>query len=122
MARSPRAVRFTCISSVALLIALGAAWQARGHEELREVPFRTATLGPVAFPTPTFRHFRSREALVRYVSQADPGRSVRVPFPRDADGILVTTGPRSSTGYSVEIDRLVEERSRVVVYAVEQTP
>ena len=123
MARSPRAVRFTCISSVALLIALGAAWQARGHEELREVPFRSVSLGPVAFPTPTVRHFRKKAELTRYVAQAQPGRTVgRVAFPPRTDMILVTTGPRSSTGYSVHVDRVVEERSRVVVHAVERTP
>src|SRR5215217_6880708 len=100
MARSHRAARFTCISSAALLIALGAAWQARGHEEIAELSYRTASLGPIAFPTPTVRVFRSNRELQRYVSQAEPGRRARaLPFARGTAYVLVTTGPRSSNGY-----------------------
>ena len=36
--------------------------------------------------------------------------------------VLIAAGPRSSTGYVLDIERVVEERSRVVVVAREHTP
>lgn len=36
--------------------------------------------------------------------------------------MLVTSGPRSATGYALRIVRVVEQRRRVVVTAREQTP
>ena len=38
------------------------------------------------------------------------------------DVVLVTTGPRSSTGYEPRILRVVEQRRRVVVTVREETP
>ena len=123
MRRFPRAARSTCICSAAALVAVGAAWQARGHQAVRELPYRTPSLGTIAFPTPTVRVFRSNEELRRYVAQAEPGRRAGdVDFSRRAALMLVTTGPRSSSGYAIEVQRVVEERSRVVVHAVERAP
>jgi hypothetical protein len=99
------------------------AWQAREHEDLRTLPYSTRSLGAIAFPTPTVRTFRSNEELQRYVAQAAPGTRARpVAFPHRGTLVLVTTGPRSSSGYAIEIDRVVEERSRVVVHAHERAP
>src|SRR3954447_5472696 len=123
MARSPRAARFTCISSVPVLIAGGVAWQARGHQETGELSYRPVSLGPIAFPTLTVRVFRSNRELRRYVSQAEPGRTApALPSARGAAYVLVTTGPRSSGGYSIDVERVAEQRSRVVVHAGERTP
>src|SRR3954451_11666291 len=123
MARSPRAARFTCISSVAVLVAAGVAWQARAHQETGELSYRTVSLGPIAFPTPTVRVFRSNRERRRYVSQAEPGRTApALPFARGSAYVLVTTGPRSSGGYSIDVERVAEERARVVFHAVERTP
>jgi hypothetical protein len=81
------------------------------------------SLGPVAFPTPTVRSFRSNAELQRYVSQAEPGRRVRrLDFKRWPRIVLVTLGPRSSSGYSIDVKRVVEERTRIAVDAVERTP
>jgi hypothetical protein len=102
---------------------VGVAWQARGHEDVRALPYDTRSLGALAFPTPTVRVFRSNGELRRYVAQAEPGRRVAgVGLPRGAGLVLVTTGPRSSSGYSIEVLRVVEERSRIVVHAVERAP
>jgi hypothetical protein len=123
MRRFPRAARSTCICSAAALVAVGAAWQARGHETVRELPYGTPSLGAIAFPTPTVRVFRSNEELQRYVARAEPGTSVGdFDFSRSAGFVLVTTGPRSSSGYSIDVARVVEERSRIVVHAVERAP
>ena len=123
MLRSPRAARFTSISSVVALLAVGVAWQARGHDDLRTLPYSTRSLGAVAFPTPTVRVFRSNEELQGYVAQAEPGTRARdVDFPRGGALVLVTTGPRSSSGYAIAVERVVEERSRIVVHAVERAP
>jgi hypothetical protein len=107
-----------------VLVAAGAAWKARGHETLGELAYGTPSLGAIAFPTPTVRVFRSNSELHRYVAQAEPGRSAGdLDFSRRWGAVvLVTTGPRSSTGYAVGIRRVVEERARVVVQAVERTP
>jgi len=123
MRRFPRAARSTCICSAAALVAVGAAWQARGHETIRELPYGTPSLGAVAFPTPTVRVFRSNDELQRYVAQAEPGTSVAdFDFSRWAGFVLVTTGPRSNGGHSIDVRRVVEERSRIIVYAVERAP
>ena len=123
MRRFPRAARSTCICSAAALVAVGAAWHARGHQAVRELRYGTPSLGTIAFPTPTVRVFRSNEELRRYVSQAEPGRRAGgADLSRWAARVLVTTGPRSSSGYAIEVRSVVEERARVVVHAVERAP
>jgi protease stability complex PrcB-like protein len=124
MPRFQPAVRFTSICSAAALIAAGAGWQARQHERLRELPFTDVTLGPVQFPTPTIHTYRSPAPLRRYVLAAEPGRTVRQ---LDFGGgryelILVALGPRSSTGYSVDVLSVEEQRSRLVVRARQRAP
>jgi len=106
-----------------VLVAAGAAWQARGHENLGELAYGTPSLGAIAFPTPTVRVFRSNAQLQRYVGQAEPGRNAGdLDFSRWGAVVLVTTGPRSSSGYAIDVHRVVEERSRIVVHAVERAP
>jgi hypothetical protein len=40
----------------------------------------------------------------------------------DHERILVSPGPRSSTGYSVEVVRVVEQRTRILLEVRERTP
>jgi hypothetical protein len=69
------------------------------------------------------RVFRSNAELQEYVARAEPGARARdLDFARWAGVVLLTTGPRSSSGYSIRIERVVEERSRIVVHAVERAP
>jgi hypothetical protein len=106
-----------------VLVAAGAAWQAHGHQTVGGLTYATPSLGAIAFPTPTVRVFRSNAELHRYLAQAEPGRGAGgLDFSRWDAVVLVTTGPRSSTGYAVDIRSVVEERSRVVVHAVERAP
>lgn len=117
------------MAAVALLAAFAGGWVAYAHWQqggARPLAYRdlTARLGPLQFPRPTFRVFLKPEKLVTYLDAIMPGRA---PAPPPIDfahrkAILISVGPRSSTGYAVRIVRVVEERSRVVVVAREQTP
>jgi hypothetical protein len=127
MRRSLQAARFTSTRSVvpllAAAVALGAAWQMRGHERVRDLTWETRSLGAIRFPTPTVRVFRSSRELQRYVTRADPGAHVpELDLTGLAGLVLVTAGPRSSDGYAVQVRRIVEERSRIVVQASERAP
>jgi len=53
-----------------------------------------------------------------------PGRAPKLPkvnWNRD-QLVVIALGPRSSTGYSLRIDRVLERRRGIYVYAHEQTP
>ena len=119
-----RAARFTSICSVVALVVAGAGRQAWQHERLRELPFTDVALGPVRFPTPTIHTYGSQAPLRRYVLAADPGRTV--PELDLASGryelILVVLGPRSSTGYSIDVRSVEEQRDRLVVRAHQRAP
>jgi hypothetical protein len=66
--------------------------------------------------------FHSQRDLARYFEAAVPGRKApRVRF-TGREALLVAAGPRSSTGYSVHIVSVTEQRSRILVRAQEQTP
>jgi len=70
------------------------------------------------------RLFGDQRELAYYVRFADPGHVVHLPkidFARD-EALLVSPGPRSSTGYSIHIRSVVEERGRVVLTLRERTP
>jgi PrcB C-terminal len=84
----------------------------------------TPRLGPVLWPKPVTRSFWQQRQLTRYVASAFSRRAPTVPrfdFVRDRL-ILVAAGPRSSTGYGVEILRVTGHRSTVRVLARETTP
>ena len=70
------------------------------------------------------RLFVDRRELADYVRFADPGHVVRLPaidFARD-EAVIVSPGPRSSTGYSIRVVSVVEEHGRVVITLRERTP
>jgi hypothetical protein len=58
------------------------------------------------------------------VRRARPGEPLRLPpidFSRE-EAILVTTGPRSSTGYALRVVSAEEERGRTLIALREETP
>jgi hypothetical protein len=66
----------------------------------------------------------SRRTLVKVLRQAMPGRGPAAPtvdWPRQ-EVVMIAVGPRSSTGYSVHVQRVVERRRNITVYARERTP
>ncbi len=113
-----------------MVVALVGGWVAYGYiwryGGARQLAWRdlSAELGPLQFPRPTFRVFLRREKLATYLDAIMPGRS---PAPPPVDyvhrkAVLIAAGPRSSTGYSLEVVRVVAERSRVLVVVRERTP
>jgi protease stability complex PrcB-like protein len=68
--------------------------------------------------------YRSRAALLDVLERNNPGRPIKLPpidFTR-REAYLVAAGPRSSTGYALEILRVQDTGSRIVVTVHERTP
>lgn len=116
----------------ALLIVLltGGAWisytELWRHGGSRPVAWRdlSGSLGTAEFPKPVFLRFRRRRYLEQYLAQAMPGRTPTLPgidFARD-DALLAAVGARSSTGYSLRLVSVSEERARIVARVRETTP
>jgi hypothetical protein len=84
----------------------------------------TGQMGPAELPRPAGRVFGSAQELRHFLIAAMPGRAPELPridF-RRREAVLLATGPRSSTGYAVEVESVSEERGRVVVQVRERTP
>jgi hypothetical protein len=68
--------------------------------------------------------YRNRAALLDVLEQSNPGRTIRLPnidFKR-SEVYLVAAGPRSSTGYELEVLRVQDLGDRIVVVVHERTP
>jgi hypothetical protein len=76
----------------------------------------TPAVAPARFPRPAERVVESRAELDELL----PGAPV-VNFSRWR-GLLVALGPRSSSGYALEVESVREERRRVVVKVRERSP
>jgi hypothetical protein len=65
--------------------------------------------------------FADRASLLRALRSGGRATVPRIDFARRT-AILVSSGPRSSTAYGIEIVSVVEERRRIVVTVRERTP
>ncbi len=68
--------------------------------------------------------YHSHGSFTRLLEATMPGRAPAPPrlnWDRD-QLVVIALGPRSSTGYSLRIDRVIERRRGIYVYAHEQTP
>ena len=84
----------------------------------------TGRMGAVLWPKSVTRSFWRQRQVTRYLARTFPGHTPRAPridFSR-RKLVLVVAGPRSSTGYGVEILKVTERRSDVRVLARETTP
>ena len=84
----------------------------------------TGLMGPALWPKSVSRSFWKEEQLVRFIDRTFPEGAPKAPqfdFARRRL-ILVSAGPRSSTGYGVRIVRITERRSTIDVLAKETTP
>ena len=84
----------------------------------------TRQTGPLEFTRITRDVYRTRAALLDVLERNNPGRLVELPpidFAR-REAYLVATGPRSSTGYQLDILRVVDTGARIVVTVHERTP
>jgi len=68
--------------------------------------------------------FRNRTALLDVLEQNNPGRTIHLPridFKR-SEIYLVAAGPRSSSGYELQVLRVQDLGDRIVVVVHERTP
>jgi len=84
----------------------------------------TRQTGPLEFTHITRDLFRDREALLDVLQQNNPGRAIQLPSIdfRRREVYLVATGPRSSTGYVLEVLRVQDVGDHIVVVVHERTP
>ena len=98
-------------------------WGAGGSHPIawRDV---TGKMGTVEFTRRALGVYHSRDSFTRLLDATMPGRAPQPPkLDWDRDQVVVISlGPRSSTGYKLVIDRVVERRRGIYVYAHEQTP
>jgi hypothetical protein len=111
---------------VIVAIAAGVVWTQAVEGGSRHLAWRdvTAQMPGVLWPKSVTRSFWKRRQVVRYVARTFPEGTPKVPpfeFSRRRL-ILVAAGPRSSTGYGVEIVRITERRSTIDVLARETAP
>jgi hypothetical protein len=121
IARSLTARPSTCTSVAIVLVGLsGCAGKARpvAYTDL------TRQTGRLEFTRITSAVCRSRTALREVLERNNPGRPIKVPSIDFAnrEAYLVATGPRSSTGYELEILRVVDTGPSIVVRVHERTP
>jgi hypothetical protein len=81
----------------------------------------SAQVGPLSIGGTERRLFRSREQLERYLASANARAMPAVDF-SNRQLLLVSTGPRSSTGYSIEILGVEERDGKITVRMREVTP
>lgn len=88
----------------------------------RPLAYRDLTAALHVQPNASFtRRFRERSLLDEYVSRYGTPPAPRIDFTRD-EAVLLSAGPRSSTGYRIDVVRAVRERGRIVLTVREQTP
>jgi hypothetical protein len=84
---------------------------------------RSALLARAQLAGPAYEVFRDRAAFAHFLDTRVQA-AVAVPpidFHRDL-AVLLALGPRSSTGYEIQVERVREERGRVVIDARERSP
>lgn len=104
------------VIALALLVAAGAAWERLGRTEVGTLPYRVADLGRIDLGAPIGKRIRLQKTLDLILGRR------RFVIPPGRMTVLISPGPRSSTGYSVRIVSVTEQRRRIVVRAREETP
>ena len=92
----------------------------------RDVPYTDLTrkAGPLEFTRITRDLFRDRATLLEVLERNNPGRAIHLPsidFGR-REVYLVGAGPRSSTGYELQVVRVRDLGNHIVVIVHERTP
>jgi PrcB C-terminal len=81
----------------------------------------SAQVGSLSTADSVHRLFRSQEQLSHYLDQAGAEHVPRADFSA-RQLLLVAPGPRSSTGYSVEVLSVTERDGKITVKVRERTP
>jgi len=87
-------IRVAVVVLVALLVA---GWLTYVHV------WRYGGARPLTYRLETLKNFET------------PRPATRITHVGDEEHVLITSGPRSSTGYSIQIRRAVVERSRILI-------
>jgi hypothetical protein len=94
--------------------------------EARPVQYEdlTAAVGALEFTRITVDVARTRGELLEVLERNNPARRIHLPpiDYRRRETFLVATGPRSSTGYALEIVRVEDEGDAIKVVIRERTP
>jgi hypothetical protein len=115
---------------VALVALAAAAWLVYslwwGRGDAHELAWRDLNplLGRIEFTRRVTAVYHSRAPFAHLLEATMPGRAPKPP-PVDFDRrevIVVSLGPRSSTGYALRVERVVERRGRIDVYVREGAP
>jgi PrcB C-terminal len=109
----------TAVVAFTVALAVYALWP---EGEPRAVVWQdlSGRVGPLTITRETKRVFRDAETLDDYVAAAG-GRAPDVDFDQH-QVLLVSPGPRSSTGYTLEIVRVEERGGQVTVTVRERAP
>jgi hypothetical protein len=81
----------------------------------------SAQVGPIVLTASQRRLFREPEQFARFLNRVEAQKKPRVDF-EHRQLLLVSPGPRSSSGYAVEILRVDERGGKITVRVREQTP
>jgi hypothetical protein len=81
----------------------------------------SARVGPLSIAGLDQRLFRDQEQLDAYLTRARARRRPTVDFAK-RQILLVSTGPRSSTGYSIEVLGVEQDDDQIIVRLREETP
>jgi hypothetical protein len=124
MAIGRRAAALALVALAAAGWLVYAQWWGRGGAH--EVAWRDLNprLGQVEFTRKVTAVYRSPVPFAHLLEATMPGRAPKPP-PVDFDRhevVVVSLGPRSSTGYSLRVDRVVERHRGIDVYLRERTP
>jgi hypothetical protein len=82
---------------IVLIVVLAAAWIAYVRE------WRYGDAKPLTYHLEQLRSFET------------PRAAVRITHVGDQEHVLITSGPRSSTGYSIEVRKALVERGRISI-------
>ena len=84
----------------------------------------TRRVGPLQFTRITVAYFEDRAKLLEVLRRNNPGARIKLPRIDFAHRVayLISTGPRSSTGYRLKIVSVRNEGGRVLVTVHEDTP
>lgn len=91
------------------------------HPKSRPVEWRVLSVGPLAITFQERRLFRDRPQLTSFLARNGVQRVPRVDFAKQ-QLLLVTTGPRSSSGYAIDVLGASEKDGKITVKVRERTP
>jgi protease stability complex PrcB-like protein len=111
---------------LAIGVALAAYFTTRGGGTRRHLAWQdlTAQVPSAEWAQPTISVARDPTKLTKVFARATYGRHPKPPHIDFAhrEAVLVAAGPRSSTGYSLHVDRVTQHGDSIDVVVRERTP